>query len=195
MTLQTTTPLVHTSLDASHRQVLRLARTISEGDVDLNPPYQRGEKWTRDQQRLLFRSMLLGVPVPAIILNDRHASGMASPDEPSYAVIDGKQRLLACVAWLDDDLDLPASWFKPEDVAVAVDTPDGPYVTRSGLTVRAERLMHTRCTCAVATAQVPTIKDEAEIFLLVNRAGTPMDDEDYAAAEAITAAAAGPSGE
>ena len=43
----------------------------SENAMELNAPYQRGDVWGEVRQRNLIRSILLGIPIPSIIINDR----------------------------------------------------------------------------------------------------------------------------
>jgi len=42
-----------------------------DGQLLLDPPYQRGDVWGYKRQANLIRSILLGVPIPSIIINDR----------------------------------------------------------------------------------------------------------------------------
>lgn len=192
-TLQTLAPLDHQSLGAHQTQLRGWVREAINGAVDLTPPYQRGEAWTRDQQRLLYRSFLTGIPVPAIILNDRTSTaweinnGHCPLDDGKniWAVIDGKQRLLAGIAWHTGDLDLPASWINPDFIATTRETADGPYVTIDDLTEKGRRIIEHRCLIPVAEAKVSTLAEEAAIFMLVNRGGTDMTTTDIARAERV----------
>lgn len=178
MTLQTAHPLAHHTLDAQPRQAREIARMGTSGELVLDPPYQRGSVWTTDQRRNLVRSWLLGVPVPAIVLNDRGTAaweGSYGAREHVYAVIDGKQRIEAAIAWFDGDLDVPASWFDPDLVERTQATPDGPYVTASDLTTAGRRITSHRAMVPVCVAQVADLATEAAIFGLVNGAGVPQE--------------------
>lgn len=195
MTLQTAGPLEHLSLSHGTRVADAFAGWRADnaeatdplrGGLELNAPYQRGEVWTVDQQRLLIKSFLLGAPVPAVIVNNRMDAGFRHPDgreDWRFAVVDGKQRVTAVLAWLDGELAIPASWLPAERVERTVGTGDGPYVTRSGLTTAGDRLLRSRMQLPVAEAHLPSLREEAELFLLVNRGGTAMTDDDFTAAE------------
>lgn len=192
MTLQTADPLEHSNLNASNRSARELARMVADGYMTLDPPYQRGDLWTTDQRIGLVRSWLTGVPIPAIIVNDRASAWWTDIDAydpkglgPNYAVIDGKQRTLCAIAWFAGDFGVPASWFDPEHVAATVDTDDGPYVTYLGLTVIGQRLMSNRALMPMAQGALPTVRAEAEIYCLVNGAGTPQTDADMTNAARI----------
>lgn len=62
---------------------------LNRGNIDLNPSFQRRSAWSENKQSLFVESLLLGLPIPQLILaEDKRKKG-------SYIVIDGKQRLLA----------------------------------------------------------------------------------------------------
>lgn len=186
MTFQTTAPLVHRSLAASNRQAREIARMARDGDLDLTPPYQRGSVWNPAQRIGLIRSWCLGIPVPAIMLNDRGTDSWrrhtgSSPldtGEATYVAVDGKQRVECAVAWFFGDLAVPASWFPADAVEATVDTEDGPYVTYAGLTLVAQRHFANRAMLPAIEANVDTLAAEADLYLLVNGAGTAQTDAD-----------------
>lgn len=191
MTRQSQVPLERRNLSTSARTAREIARFYLDGQIDVDQPYQRGEVWTVDQQIGLVKSWLENIPVPAVILNDRFAAawaktnGFPSEDEPIYAAIDGKQRILTAAAWFGGDLAVPASWFAPEDVETTVNTDDGFYVAYSGLTRSAQLRMSNGAQLPVAIGQLSTVADEAEVYLLVNGAGTAQTETDMARAAAV----------
>lgn len=184
MTRQTAAPLEHTHLASTLRQARELARNAVRGDIDLDPPYQRGQVWTEDQRIALVRSWLLGLPTGVVILSDRAHSAWTGPDPDAvggavWAVVDGKQRLSAAVAWFDDDFAVPASWIAPDMIDRTCETDDGAYVYYSGLTVGGQRWFTNRALFTVAEFRsAVTTRDEAEIYLLVNGGGTLQSQAD-----------------
>jgi hypothetical protein len=193
MTRQTATPIEHISLGATNRFADFFVRSVQRGDMVLDAPYQRGDVWDTDQRIALVRSWMMGVPIPAVIINDRTSPRWsdANPQArsglgPAYAVIDGKQRILTAIAWLTGELAVPASWFPAEHVQATEDTPDGPYVRYTGLTRVGQRFAENRCVLPCAEGTLPTVQAEAEVFLLVNGGGTPQTDVDMANARRIT---------
>jgi hypothetical protein len=194
MTRQTPEPLTRLPLDTSNRQARWLVRQIEAGDLDINPPYQRGPVWTEDQKVALMRSLLSGVPVPILIINDRgsrqwtdtatydHSTGTGSA---SYAVVDGKQRLLCVAAWFGGHLAIPASWVPTEEVLYTEPTDDGPYVRYTGLTEMGRRRVGERILLPIGEASVASLREEAAIYLLVNGGGTPQTDADMARAAGV----------
>jgi len=66
-----------------------LVSQLLRGNIELNPNFQRCNAWKAPRQSLFIESLLLGLPIPQIILaEDKKRRGR-------YIVIDGKQRLLA----------------------------------------------------------------------------------------------------
>jgi hypothetical protein len=184
MTRQTLAPLDHTSLTPSFQSARWLARRIQEGEITLDPPYQRGDEWSGDQRIALVHTWLRGLPAGVVILADRcnPAWAEANPGRDPYvtgealwACVDGKQRLTTAVMWFSSEFAIPASWLPADHVATAEDTADGPYVRQSSLTDKGRRFMERYCSLLVAeTKECATEADEAAFYLLVNGGGTPQ---------------------
>ena len=62
---------------------------LNRGNIELNPDFQRREVWDNKRKSKFIESLILGLPVPQIILAERQN------DRGKYIVLDGKQRLLA----------------------------------------------------------------------------------------------------
>ncbi len=61
---------------------------LRKGNIELNPKFQRRDAWELDRKSRFIESLILGLPVPQIVLAERmDARG-------KYIVLDGKQRLL-----------------------------------------------------------------------------------------------------
>jgi hypothetical protein len=76
---------------------------------DLDAPYQRGAVWTVEQKRALIKSLTMGVPVGAIIYAN---IGVRTPKP--YRVIDGQQRIRTVLAWVNGEFVCPGWWFRDE---------------------------------------------------------------------------------
>jgi hypothetical protein len=59
----------------------------ASGSIELDPHYQRRDRWSVDRQSALIESFILNVPVPPVYLSE--------DDFGQYSVIDGKQRITA----------------------------------------------------------------------------------------------------
>jgi len=197
VTRQTITPLEHTSLNPSFQGANWLARRVRDGEINIDPPYQRGKVWTGDQRIALVESWMRGLPAGVVILADRcnTAWAKANPGRDPYetgeslwACVDGKQRLTTAVAWFDSEFAVPASWFPADHVATTEGTGDGPFVRHSGLTLKGQRFMERYCSLLVAeTKDCATEADEAAFYLLVNGGGTPQTDADMDNAARVAA--------
>lgn len=69
--------------------VSSLVEQLQEGNIDLQPQYQRRDAWTLAKKSRLIESLTLGLPVPQLVLAELpQAKG-------TFVVLDGKQRLTA----------------------------------------------------------------------------------------------------
>lgn len=193
MTRQTAAPLTSYGLSATNREAYGFVLAAADGDLNLNPPYQRGAVWTDDQRIALVRSWLLGIPVGNVIINSRRSMWWTDTDiydprsgDPGCdAVIDGQQRIRTALAWFAGEFAVPASWFDPVDVNQTEDTADGPYVRFTGLTRIGQTTFKRNAHLPVVEAKLATEREEAQVFQLVNGAGTPQTEADMANADRV----------
>lgn len=136
-----------------------------DGSLNLNAPYQRGDVWGPVRQRNIVKSILLGVPIPSIILNDRAATHTWG-DDFSFAIIDGKQRCTALLRFLLGELHVPGEWFDCEG-----------DVTFNDISVVHQRGFRQR-PIPFSEGQLPTLEDEKLVFDLVNFGGVPQGETD-----------------
>lgn len=68
---------------------------IEKGNIDLNPSFQRRNAWNDLKRSKLIESLIIGVPVPEIVLAEDRDK------KRSFIVIDGKQRLLAIAGFAE----------------------------------------------------------------------------------------------
>jgi hypothetical protein len=72
---------------------------LKKGAINLNPRYQRRNAWDRGRKSRFIESLILGLPVPQLILAEDNTK------RGSFIVIDGKQRLLTLRQAAADELD------------------------------------------------------------------------------------------
>jgi len=78
---------------------------LRRGNILLNPKFQRRDAWNRKRKSLLIESLVVGLPVPQIVL-------AASKSEPGkFLVLDGKQRLLSILQFWGAAPDGPNNGF------------------------------------------------------------------------------------
>lgn len=180
-------PLPEYHPDALSRTAFHFLDGWRDEDIfDLAPPYQRTSVWTDQQRRQLIRSLQMGLPVGSIWTNRRDDAA----DVP-YGVVDGKQRIETLRRWFAGGLTVPADWFALRPYEADRGYPpalrDGhpAQVCVDDLTDVGQR----RCrNWRVAELSVHglDLAGEAELFLLVNAAGTTHTAADLARAAAVS---------
>ncbi|WP_423737180.1 DUF262 domain-containing protein [Chitinophaga caseinilytica] len=68
---------------------------IVQGNIDLNPKFQRRNAWNDDKRSRLIESLILKLPVPEVVLAESHE------EKNKFLVLDGKQRLLTIAGFID----------------------------------------------------------------------------------------------
>lgn len=183
--MQTSQPLRRLSMPVQNRAVSWIVHGTEPGSpdaFDVNQPYQRGYVWSVTRKQKLIRSLLEGVPIPSIIVNDRFSAKFTHPgyDQErcwATAVIDGKQRIAAIAGFANGEYAIPASWPEEDWAATTADTDDGPYVFWSGLSLPARRFF-SNLPLGVSVGQFKTLADEKEIFDRVNFGGVAQGGSD-----------------
>lgn len=143
-------------------------------DYILDPAYQRGSVWTLEQRQNLILSILQGLPIGALFLNDR--------DIANYAVVDGKQRIETLQMFAAGEFSISAEWVgmdgakrveSNEDIAGAglVTYGDLPESIRRRIDNFAVATYETR----FRGTSVERYEQELELFNRVNFGGTPHE--------------------
>lgn len=70
---------------------------IEQGNIDLNPGFQRRNAWNDSKRSKLIESLLIGYPIPEIVLAEDKKKRKA------FIVIDGKQRLLTIAGFINNE--------------------------------------------------------------------------------------------
>jgi hypothetical protein len=78
-------------------------RWLSDGSLVLRPPFQRQIIWNDSQRSLLVDSILRGLPIPEVYIQTL----TAADGNETITVVDGQQRINACLRFLRDELRLP----------------------------------------------------------------------------------------
>jgi hypothetical protein len=154
-----------------------LARPISEflrDDSDyfrlvVDQPYQRGHVWTLEQRRMLIESLLMGLPLNAIYLNVRGNDG------PEAYVVDGKQRITTLRMFVNDEFSIPSAWIPSADSKV--DPANDEEIVWSEIALPRQRKIKMQAIATYET-RLKTEEEEAELFRLLNFAGSPHEQPD-----------------
>ena len=150
-----------------------LDRPSGAAKFDMDQPYQRGLVWGTKRKQNLVKSILMGVPVPSIVPNNRlqaefNHAGYDQARNWMIAVVDGKQRVTAIREFLADQYPVPASWF--EDGA--------PGETSYSKLARRNQQHILNLPLAVSVGHFATLADEQELFDLINFGGLAQGETD-----------------
>lgn len=83
---------------AYDKSVADIIRMIEDGDINLNPEYQRNYIWDNKKSSLLIESLILNVPIPVVYVSQE--------EDDSWTVIDGLQRLNSLFRFFQRDFKL-----------------------------------------------------------------------------------------
>jgi len=96
-------------LNTTTRNVHWFVKANGSGELRMNPPFQRNLVWVERQKSFLIDSILSGLPIPEIYMQDL----VNDQAEAQYIVVDGQQRLSAVLEFVEgrfpiDEKDSPA---------------------------------------------------------------------------------------
>ena len=172
LTLQLTTQ----NLNPSAVDLFTIINWRETGKLDLDAPYQRGVVWGQRRRRNFIRSLLTGIPIPAVMINDRLDADFTGPADftpkqnIAKAIVDGKQRLTSVFSFIDNDLAIPASWYD-------ADAADDAVLHWEDLPVVAHRKFE-NIVIPVVRGSLATLDDERDLFDLINYGGIPQGEAD-----------------
>ncbi|HHR0565698.1 TPA: DUF262 domain-containing protein [Pseudomonas aeruginosa] len=87
---------------------------IQKGNIDLQPGFQRRVAWDDERKSRLIESIIVGLPVPNIVLAENKDS------RGKFIVIDGKQRLVAVSEYMQSQYKLKGLDMRPDLNAKAI---------------------------------------------------------------------------
>lgn len=166
--------------------------------LDLDAPYQRGSVWDVERRRNLIRSLLMGLPIGAVVV-----AQLPYTRDRNVRVVDGKQRIEALRAFFAGDVTVPGWWFDPADLADG-EAARGRDVTAADLSDRGRRVLENKSFPSLefdsateytrrpdgswdrrTRTEEEMVAAEAAVYLLVNFGGVAQTDRDRARAETI----------
>ena len=93
---------MQTFLNSTTHNVAWFAKRHRDAELELKAPFQRNPVWTPKQKAYLIDTILRGFPVPELYIQEyADAEG-----RDRYVVVDGQQRLRACLEFLDGKIAL-----------------------------------------------------------------------------------------
>ncbi|MET9351252.1 MULTISPECIES: DUF262 domain-containing protein [Streptomyces] len=139
----------------------------TQGVIITSPPFQRRTAWNDDRQSLYIESLMLGLPVPPLVL----AESLTNPSH--FYVLDGKQRLTALKAFIKGDPEK----LKLRGLELLEDRISGKSFDEIRLNTDTRRLIQTMYAQAVRTIVVRNWRTPALLHLIfsrLNKASVPL---------------------
>ena len=84
-------------LETAHRNVAWFNDRFKSGELDMHAPFQRNPVWSDSQKKYLIDTILRGLPVPELYMQDLVDEHGAQ----KYIVVDGQQRTRACLEFIE----------------------------------------------------------------------------------------------
>lgn len=148
-----------------------ILRQIEQDNIDLNPGFQRRNAWNDAKRSKLIESLIIGVPVPEIVLAEDLTR------KKSFIVIDGKQRLLALAGFADPDK--YSSWDKSrlKNLNTRGDLNNLSFADLTGRKDDARQLMNADIRCTViSNYKTPAVL--YDIFYRLNTGSVPLSSQE-----------------
>ena len=83
------------TFQAETKSVRALMLEVEDKELDIAPSWQRGDVWNDSKKRNLIKSLLVGIPLPSLIVfNEKNSMS---------SILDGKQRMTAISQYMNDD--------------------------------------------------------------------------------------------
>ncbi len=89
-------------LHTTHRTVSWFRKTFDSDELEIAPPFQRNPVWTEPQKAYLIDTILKGLPIPELYMQDK----VDEAGDESHIVVDGQQRIRACLEFVQGEFPL-----------------------------------------------------------------------------------------
>ena len=86
------------TFQAETKSVRALMLEVEDKELDIAPSWQRGDVWNDSKKRNLIKSLLIGIPLPSLIVfNEKNSMS---------SILDGKQRMTSISQFMDGSFSL-----------------------------------------------------------------------------------------
>ncbi len=175
---------------------------LSRDEFNLEAPYQRGSVWTLTQRQNLIRSILIGIPIGSVVIaKNEHA-------DQYYRIVDGKQRVETILKFVDGEFAVPTYWLDRNVPAMDMKGPSPSDAMAAWPDLTQEQQAVWRRT-TIQTVEFDPTKEwlgrdnegnskwcerseeeiltfEAQVYLLINTAGTEHEESDLRTARSLS---------
>lgn len=80
--------------DAYPMSIGELVNLYRDGEIDINPSFQRFFRWSHEQKVNLIESIILGIPLPSVFISQR--------DDGVWDLVDGLQRISTILSFMNE---------------------------------------------------------------------------------------------
>jgi hypothetical protein len=84
-------------LETAHRNIAWFNDRHQDGSLDMKPPFQRNPVWTDTQKSYLMDTILRGLPIPELYMQDL----VDEYGKQRYVIVDGQQRVRSCLEFIE----------------------------------------------------------------------------------------------
>ena len=154
--------------------VQTILQQIRKGNIELDPNFQRREAWRLRRKSNYIESLVLGIPVPQIVLAERKEK------RGQFIVIDGKQRLLTLCQFTASPQDQNYKPFKLSGLGVRQDLNGIGYADLASDMLK-EADLNALDNSTIRTAVIRNWKDEEflyAVFLRLNTGSVPLSPQE-----------------
>jgi Protein of unknown function DUF262 len=92
-------------LKTTHHTIAWLKSRFDDDELDLAPVFQRNPVWTESQKAFLMDSVIRGMPIPEIYMQEV----VDEDGTEKHVVVDGQQRMRACLEFLEGEFPLSST--------------------------------------------------------------------------------------
>lgn len=151
--------------DSYNMSIGELINLYNDGELELNPAYQRLYRWNEEQKTNFIESILLGIPIPEIFV--------AQKKDGKWDVVDGVQRV-STILQLTGDLD----GFDPLVLEKTKYLPDMDGFTWSTLPIEVKRLLRRAKIGINIILTENSIQSQYELFKRLNTGGLHLEPQE-----------------
>lgn len=144
-----------------------LASLYNEGDLILNPDFQRFFRWNEKQKSLLIESIFLQIPLPPIFIYERK--------DGKWEVIDGLQRLSSIFQFMNCLQDQNSGVFLIQDIPYLTELIGKNWASLDGSFQRIFKRSNLAVTKLKWNSEDFT---KYEMFKRLNRTGSPLSEQE-----------------
>src|SRR3954451_2811090 len=92
-------------MNSTRRSIAQIKSFWDKEALELAPPFQRNPVWTSKQKAYLVDTIVRGFPIPELYMKEV----IDAEGDEKFIVVDGQQRIRACLEFLEDDFALSES--------------------------------------------------------------------------------------